>query len=378
MWDKAKAWAADKTEQTLAASREVKANIAEKTKKTYASAKAGAVSMKDSTLDTWDRVKMTAYIDELTMNRVYHSFRQDMVMSRCYGLPGTDGTLWSNMKMKVKMQGSISGIFWRHELAPMTWKGHALYVFANCTFVFFATSLLDISLKPSSDQEYFVYYLSMWAISSFYLYFSYMWLACPCIYMDPFSEITAHNRFRTSMEGCCGCFASFASFYVFVASIAYIWLGIMLKHRQGGEFAERYFTNEVISLFLWDYFILALTAWWRHDGEKRAFEEKWGKYYIQDARRKAEELGLDIDKAPVKPMVPKSYTDLAKFALEQHREPMDPDYKRWHVWFDLDPTIRTKVQRTGEGVVDGEKLKEHAGVSEAMLNPLVAKVDEDV
>ncbi len=298
---------------------------------------AKAAKAKDSAEKTWARIKETHAIDELNMNRVYHSFRKDLTLGRCYGFPGTDGSLWSNIKAKIRIQSAISGIFGQHELAPLSWLGHLLYIFACASFVFFMTSLFSSKAVFDEDDmkgDYWLIVLCVWFTTTFYMNFAYLFMACPCLYIDPYSEVTAHNTTRTSIEKCFSCFASFASLWIFLASCAYILLGIVLR-KDGVTFAEEYAVNQVLSLFVWDYVIIILWGWWTFEREKKAFEEKWWDYFIRDARIRSEECGEFIDCPP-----PTSYTELARFARDRHAGPVDPDYAKWNDWFGLTPSAR--------------------------------------
>ena len=276
-------------------------------------------------------------MDTLNMSRVYHDVRKAFIMADHYGLPGTDGTMWSNIKANVKSYSTVFSMCYIHPLSPFSRGAISAYNFSNYTFLFFITAIFEMIFEGTELTGVGATVLLSCVVMilfSLHKAFLFTFIACPCLYIDQYNELTGHGSIRTSIEQSCTIGGNYVAGCACAMSIIYLVVGAIIvrnyDHTTPEEFVVSWVIAQAVTLVVWDILLIAFKTAAHFKKEKARFHERWSKYL---ANPDGGEAGGGEHQKKIPP--PNGFSDLARIARDRHEGEIPQEYSKWNEWFYL-------------------------------------------
>ena len=269
--------------------------------------------------DSVEQVKTVSY------DRVYHEFVSRLTgTSWTYGLPGTDGTYFSNLLMYSASQHPVTGIYFCNPAAPFSRVERILFLFCTMSLLLMLSGMMEITTWSTWYKSLFIAALTI----PFGMILRYI-MECPCFHQDKYTEgndITqikknATKNACTFNRDCCELYAEKlgegVSLLMFLLSCGFLAYGMVIAINIGPLFYRGWLQSQFFSYFGTAplNLIANFTYAWYFKKHKAIFEKRWGGHFPADKQ-------------------PKSFSDVATLTMEKYGQPKGC-YKNWKHYFEL-------------------------------------------
>ena len=233
--------------------------------------------------------------DVLEPSFVVYSLQNMLVNQPGYGLPGTNGSYWSNYLARLRNEHSVFSICTANMASPFSHLERAIFLFCCLSYVFFVTLTLNtIAIKDPMAKSVVVVILSTSLIVPFKKLVRSM-MECGFLFSqsdykpEKVYEDNAHkydldseytkNCCVTSLGSCC-------TFCIFCGALTMLIIGLIwaTTQKRFDGFLGSWIATQLITITISEpgmEFVSGYLMWHFFDPRVK-FEEKWAKYYRPD------------------------------------------------------------------------------------------------
>ena len=232
---------------------------------------------------------------DLEPSYVVYCLRGMLVGGGHYGLPGTNGTLFSNYFARLKNEHSVISMFAANLASPFDHHERAIFLFCSLSYVFFVTICLStLSVKNPAAQSVVVILISTSLIVPFKKLVRTM-MECGFLFKQgDYNPKKVHESYSErynmdseySKQGCVTICGHCITTCIFCGATSMLVIGLvwaLTQDRYEGFVGDWVYTQFITVLFSEPGMEFATFMYmWKFKDPKGEFEKKWGKYYRPD------------------------------------------------------------------------------------------------
>ena len=233
--------------------------------------------------------------DQLEPSYVIYSLQAMLVEQPWYGLPGTNGSYWSNYIAHLRNEHSVFSIWTANMASPFEHHERAIFLFCCLSYVFFITLVLNtIAIEDDVGKSFVVVILSTSLIVPFKKLVRSL-MECGFLFKQTEykpekvheSNATKYNmNSEYQKQTCVNCLGSCCTCCIGVGALTMLIIGLIWATTQDrydgflGSWVATQFLTVTISEPATE-FVTGLIIW-KYFDPKGKFEKIWGKYYRPD------------------------------------------------------------------------------------------------